>query len=354
MAVTTRSQNNMAKKAHFGLDIGLSTIKLVYLQKDKQDSHLIAYGMAPTPNGGMLSESDYDKQSLVEIIKRLCKETKVNTNYAVVSLPESQVFTRIIEIPPVSDKELASAIQFEAEQYIPRSLSEVSFKWQVISKGDKSKNQNTVVLLVAAPTNLVNKYIDITKKAGLKLLAMETDLLAQARALVGNNPFSPTTMIVSIGSSSTDLSIVKGGSIYFTRAISSGGNTLTKAIMSDFSLEESQAESYKTTYGLLEDQFEGKVFNSLKPSIELIISEIRRAMSFYQTKNPNDAVKRIVLSGGSAKLPGLLIYFANSLGTEVQIGDPWFNIKKDSNIINQLNEDASIYSVAVGLALKEV
>lgn len=344
----------MSKKSFFGLDIGYSTIKLVYLEHEKQSGKLLAYGMAPTPKGGMLSEADFDKQSLVEIIKRLCKETRVNTEYAVVSLPESQVFTRIIEIPAVADKDLANAIQFEAEQYIPRSLSEVSFKWQIINKGDKVKGTNTVVILVAAPLTLIQKYIDITRKAGLKIIAMETDLIAQARALVGNNPYSPTTMIVSIGSFNTDLSIIKGGSIYFTRAIASGGTTMTKSIMSDFSLEEEQAENYKRTYGLLEEHFEGKVFNSLKPTLELITNEIRRAISFYQTKNPNDQVKRVVLSGGSAKLPGLIIYLANSLGTEVQIGDAWFNIKKDKSIEAQLSEDAPIYSIAVGLALKEV
>ncbi|MDQ3239150.1 MAG: pilus assembly protein PilM [bacterium] len=344
----------MASKNFFGLDIGNSSIKLVHLQKDNQGAKLIAYGLAQTPGNGLISEADFDKDAIVEVIKRLVKETRVNTNNVIASLPESQIFTRVIDMPPMSDKEIASAIKYEAEQYIPRPLAEVSLRWQILNKGEKEKNQKMEILLVAAPLTLVDKYSEILIRADLKPLAMETDLLAQSRSLVGNNPYSPTTMILSIGSSNTDISIVKAGQVSFTRSILSGGNTLTRAIASDLSLENEQAEQYKRTYGLIDDQVEGKVMNAIKPTFEVIINEIKKAIIFYQTKNPNDQVKRLVLTGGTAKLPGLLLFFANALGIEVQVGDPWFNIKKDPNIETQLTEDAPLYSVAVGLALKEV
>jgi type IV pilus assembly protein PilM len=344
----------MANKNFFGLDIGNSSIKLVHLQKDSQGSKLLAYGLAPTPGNGMTSEADFDKEAIVEVIKRLVKETRVNTNQVITSLPESQIFTRVIDMPPMSDKELSSAIKYEAEQYIPRPLAEVSLRWQILNKGEKEKNQKMEILLVAAPLNVIEKYSNIVMKADLKPIAMETDLLAQARSLVGNNPYSPTTMIVSIGSINTDLSIIKAGQVSYTRSILSGGNTLTRAIASDLSLENEQAEQYKRTYGLLEDQVEGKVMNAIKPTFEVIVNEIKKANAFYQTKNPSDQVKRLVLTGGTAKLPGLLLFFANALGVEVQVGDPWFNIKKDPNIETQLTEDAPLYSVAVGLGLKEI
>ncbi len=344
----------MANKVFFGLDIGDSSIKLVHLQKENQTSKLIAYGVAPTPGNGMSSEADFDKDAIVEIIKRLVKETRVNTNQVVVSLPESQIFTRVIEMPPMSDKELPTAIQFESEQYIPRPLNEVSLRWQILTKGDKEKNTKTEILLVAAPLTIIDKYTNILRKADLKPIAMETDMLAQARSLVGNNPYSPTTMIISTGSTSTDLSIIRGGMVSFTRSIASGGNVLTRAIASDLGIAFDQADQYKKMYGLVEDQLEGKVMSAIKPTFELIINEIKKAVGFYQSRNTNDQVKRVVLSGGTAKLPGFLIFLANALGIEAQIGDPWFNIKKDPSIEAQLGEDAPVYSVAVGLALKEL
>jgi type IV pilus assembly protein PilM len=344
----------MANKLFFGMDIGDSSIKLVYLQKDNQGSKLIAYGLAPTPGNGMNSEADFDKDAIVEIIKRLVKETKVNTNQVVLSLPESQIFTRVIEMPVMSEKELASAIKFECEQYIPRPINEVSLRWQILNKGDKETNKKMEILLVAAPLNFIEKYMEIMERAELKAVAMETDLLAQARSLVGNNPYSPTTMIISIGSTSTDLSIMRSGMVSFTRSIASGGNVLSRSIASDLALEFEQADQYKKTYGLLEDQLEGKVMSAIKPTFELIVNEIKKAIAFYQSKNPNDQVKRVVLSGGTARMPGLLIFLANALGIEAQVGDPWFNIKKDPSIESQLSEDAPMYSVAVGLALKEI
>jgi type IV pilus assembly protein PilM len=93
---------------------------------------------------------------------------------------------------------------------------------------------------------------------------------------------------------------------------------------------------------------------AMKPVFEIVVNEIKRALVYYQERKPDDSVKRVVLSGGTAKLPGIAVYLASVLGLEVQIGDPWFNITKDQKIIAALADDSPFYAVAVGLALKEI
>ncbi|TSC87434.1 MAG: Type IV pilus assembly protein PilM [Microgenomates group bacterium Gr01-1014_7] len=342
-------------KITIGLDLGLSSIKMVALAKEGDKFNLKTLGSIPAPSPGILSDNEEALLAVSEAIKKLMTATKIEQKEVVAALPESKVFTRVIDdLPYLTDSELQSAIRYAAEEFIPMPLSEVNLNWQVLLRSDpKSKETKTIVLVVASPKNAVNKYLKVLTETGLKPRALETETIAVTRSLVGNNPFSPTTMIVQLGAATTDFAVVSKGLIWLTRSISTGGMALTRSLAQHFNFEINQAEEYKKVYGLLEDQLEGKVFEALKPVTDIILVELRRMIQAFEAKYPQNPIKRMVLSGGGAKMPGLVIYFANNLGLEVQEADPWYSIAKDKGIISKLATDAPSYSVAVGLALRE-
>ena len=156
-----------------------------------------------------------------------------------------------------------------------------------------------------------------------------------------------------MGAATTDFAVVSKGLILLTRSIATGGMSLTRAISQHFNFEITQAEEYKKVYGLLEDQLEGKVMGALKPVVDVIIGETKRVIQAFEAKHPQNNIKRIVLSGGGAKMPGFVVYIANNLGLEVQEADPWYYVTKDKNVTTKLAQDGPFYSVAVGLALRE-
>jgi len=343
----------------FGLDIGTYSIKLVELDRSKNGQKLSAIGQLTPPPNLIYSDSEIDKQTLADHIKKLVKESGVHTKNVVAAFPESLTFTRVIEMPKISDQELSSAIEWSAEQYIPMPLSEVKLSWMVLgTEEDKAKQGAKIarVLLVAAPNSLVERYMSILNAADLEPYAFETEVIAISRSLFPVDQAAPTTLIVSIGASTTDLSIVDAQNIQFTRSIGTGGNALTRAISQELGFEQGQSEEYKRSYGLMEDQLEGKIMNILKPVVDVIISEVERAILSYQTKHVSNPVKRIVLSGGSAQLPGLVVYMASSLGIEVQVGDPWQNIEipEKLHFAPQDLQNQVSYTVALGLAKRDV
>lgn len=342
-------------KISIGLDIGFSSIKLVALSKEDQTYKLISLGSLTCPQPGMLSDADSDLEAVAAAIKNLLSATHVEGKEVIVALPESKVFTRVIDdLPYLTDNELSSAIRYAAEEFIPMPLTDVNLNWQVLFRSDeKSKNTKTVVLVVASPKNAVTKYIKVLTLAGVRPKVMETEIIAVTRSLVGNNPFSPSSLIVQLGTTTTDFATVSKGLIWLTRSISTGGMALTRSLAQHFNFETRQAEEYKKVYGLLEDQLEGKVAEVLKPVIEIIASESKRVIQAFESKYPQNPIKRVVLSGGGARMPGLVAYFANNLALEVQEADPWYFIAKEKNLSAKLAQDSSSYSVAVGLALRE-
>lgn len=335
-----------------GLDIGFSSIKAVVLSHKGKQPKLLSLGLIPSPHPGMSSEADLDLEAVAKSIKNLLEQIKASGRDVVVAIPESRVFTRVIsDLPFLKDDELPSAIRYSAEEFVPLPTDQVNLNWQVIGRS-KEKNQ-TQVFVVASPKNIVNKYIKVLRFANLKPLALETEIIAATRALVGNNPFSPTTLIVQLGATTSDFAVVSKGVILLTRSIATGGYSLTRAMAQYLNFEVLQAEEYKKTYGMLEDQLGGKIYQVLKPLVDIIGAEGKRVIQSFQASYPQNQIKRMVLTGGGAKMPGLVVYFANGLGLEVQEADPWTFVEKEPNLTARLTAEGPTYTVAVGLALRE-
>jgi type IV pilus assembly protein PilM len=341
------------KSNAFGLDIGTTTIKMVYLS---HENNIFGYNssiLAPTPTPGMQSESSFDHQEMAQFIKKYVLDAKITTNNVNIALPENQVFTKVIDMPILTDKELASAIYWEAEQYVPAQLDTMTLDWKVLrTPTDRTSEQKMQVLLVAAPTHLVKKYQEILDIVGLNVVSVETEILSVIRS-IGQAPNSPTFILLHIGALSTTLSIVQKGIILFNYSIPLGGIAMTRGIASDFGFSPTQAEEYKRVYGLSDKNLGGKVGRAIEPILTEILSEIKKAIAFYSEKYKNESpVSQILLTGGNARLPGIDLYFVKNIGIETVIANPW-KLLNIQNVPESVQADAPEYAVAIGLALKE-
>lgn len=336
----------------FGLDIGTAQIKAVQVKKTGTAVILTAAAMTPAPTRGILSDAVQDQEVLADNLAKLISSSKITTTNCVSALPESQIFTRVISMPVLNDKELASAIRWESEQYIPVPLTEVNLAWQTLSRPIKPTSESKMdVLLIAAPKILVEKHVRILKLAGLKPFGLETETLAMARSLT--DKISPITLLISIGAYTTDICIAKSGTLLYTRSIATGGEAFTKSLVEEFGFERDQAEEYKKNYGLLEDQLEGKIANILKPVLEILVGEIKKATGAFESAR-KEKIHLAILTGGGATMPGIIEYLAQELDLEVQVGDPWAKLEKAPDLPKSVLSDRVYFAVATGLALKNI
>ncbi len=347
------------KNRTFGLDIGASSIKVVWLEQQKNGFLLRAAVNAPSPSKGMLSESPLDQEEMAQTIRKVIDEAKISTQFINLALPESQVYTRVIEMPVLSEKELTSAIYWEAEQYIPVPLATLTLDWSVLSRPKNNLSSETMqILLVGAPAQLINKYEKTLAMAGLTITTVETEILSAVRALnylPGNSKAvnTLTMLIIHIGAVSTALAIVKEGVIVFAYSIPTGGQAINRSIASDFGFTLSQAEEYKKVYGVSQKSLNGKIGKATTPILQSIAAEVKKAISFFNEKyKESNPIQQIVLSGGTAKLPDIELFFAQSCGIETVIANPW-KVLADQTIPKEILENAPDYTIAVGLAMRE-
>lgn len=340
-------------KKTFGLDIGATSFKLVWLEREVKGFILKAALIAPVPPRGMLSEAPLDEEEMAQALRKAVDTAGVTTKRVNIALPENQVYTKVLDMPLLSDKEIAAAIYWEAEQYIPVPLTNIKLVWDVLKRPQKSiTDEKMQVLMVGAPTLLVNKYQKIIIMAGLEINAMETEILATIRSLVSGETY-PTSLIVNIGAISTSFAIVKKGIIVFTYSMSIGGAAINRAIATDFNLTPQQAEEYKRVYGVSGKNLGGKIGKSTEPILNSILSEIKKSIAFYEQKyKGEDKIVQIILSGGTAKLPGIEIFFAQNSGIETAIANPWKTLASQQ-IPKEILQNASDYPIAVGLAMRD-
>ena len=331
-----------------GIDIGSKTIKIVELEKEGKAFKLAASG-AVGYQGVLPAIAKEDKElvPLSDVIRKLHKEAHIRGKEVSVALPESLVFTRTIKFPSLTDQEIESAVKWEAEQYIPIPLPEAIVEHQIVERSQNTQG-NVTVLLVASPKVLVEKYIKLLAGAGLTTVGVETEALAICRSLA---PETGTVLLLDFGAQSTNIAIIKDGMIRFSRSIPTAGEAFTRALSRSLGIEYQQAEAYKKTYGLSKD-LEGKVKESLAPVFNLVGEEIKKAIHFYQTEEKGEAPKSVIVSGGTSSMPEAISTLTNILGIEVMVGNPFAKVSVDVQSAKNLANYSSLYSVAVGLALR--
>ena len=339
-----------------GLNIGKRSIKAVELENKKGKLIINNFGTYNNSRISQDSEPLEDTDAVASSLSDFFSETGFSTSEVISSIDETYVFMTVVKMPIMNDRELKSSIKYEAEQYIPFPLNQVNVSFQKLEQ-DLSEKGKMSVQIVAARKNIVDKYIEIMKKAKLTPRAIEPETVALGRVLGDTSEYPSGTMILQMGFGSSLIIVCYGGFVRFTRSIPIGGDVMTKTIMQNLNLDITQSEEYKKVYGLDEFQGEGKVATAISPVIDNLILEIQRASVFFTNHNPSATIKRVVMSGGTALMPNLLSYMANKLDLEVMLANPLNDIEISPKLEKRkqtLIEDAPSYSSAIGLALRGV
>jgi type IV pilus assembly protein PilM len=252
----------------------------------------------------------------------------------------------------MSKAELAQALNFEAQKYIPFALSEINLDSYIL-KPDLPDNK-MLILMAAAKKDLVNQRLKLTQDAGIKAGIIDIDSLALINAFNFNYSQeeglkNKTIALLNIGAAITNLNIVEGGIPYLSRDIQMGGNNFTQKIADTLDLDFNPAEELKLQP---DDERFDKASGALEHLFTNLTNEIRISFDYYESQSASSVVK-IFLSGGGSLLKGLRDSLAAILGIEVEYWDPFKKITIKEEVDSQkLKSQASQLSVALGLALR--
>jgi type IV pilus assembly protein PilM len=361
----------------FGLDISDLSLKLVQLQKagnkiSIQALNKVSFSEGVIVDGQIQNEAEFLKQ--LQLLINKPKYGKVTTEEVVACLPEKRTFIKLIKLER-NPNNLHDMIENEIVNNVPFSLDEIYYDWQLV--GQKGSEQ--LVLLGAAPKNIVNQYTEILDKLKLSINALEIEPISICRSLLAEesphfkNDHIKNYVIIDIGHSRTSMIFYAASTILFTVSMPISGLDITNTIADQLQIERDQAEKAKIICGLDKDKAEGVIYKIMSKNINDLKQKIIQAFDYYQDNfSEFGKINKIYLSGGGANIKGLDDIIKNSTNIEVSkanamanlgnMDDKFIKLLSETHSLNldknkksnsSLTQDVSLsYSTAIGLALR--
>lgn len=336
----------------FALDIGTTAVRVVQLRKSGDTWALVKYGSAPVDIKISTSDAPEDQRRLGEIITNLLTQAGISTRNVVAGIPSNKTFATVVDLPDLPPQELASTIKYQAEQFIPMAIDEVKIDWAVLGKSlrDPAKIE---VLLASVANKFSESRLDLIEGLGLNVVALEPDSLALVRSLVPAGS-KDAHMLVDFADFTTDIVIVLDGAPRLVRSIPVGMQTLIKAAMQNLNIDANQAMQFILKFGLYPDRLEGQILKSLDATLEQFAAEVVKSAKFFQSRYPNIPMTSVILSGYALNIPAYGEYLATRTGMQTVPGNPWGNVHFSNDMRDGLQQVASQFAVAVGLAERTI
>lgn len=188
---------------------------------------------------------------------------------------------------------------------------------------ERTKDALTVVM-AAVPKNLIDSCIAATTSAGLQPVMIEPGINAVARVLEATEEGHLPTLIIDIGPAGTDIAVLDGGAIRVTGGIGIGGNTFTLDIAKKLGVTLENAHQLKVLNGLSAGPRQAKITSALQPSLQRIITEVRKVIRYYNERLVTDhKLEQVLVVGGGSNMPGIGDYFTNELVMAARVASPW-------------------------------
>ena len=351
-----------------GLDIGSHSIKVVEIEYSKRGRVLRNFGMIATPQHTIVEGSIKDVEAVSKAIRSLFGNLKVRNRDVAVSLSGYSVISKKIVLDKMEESEIETAIQEEAEKYIPYGINEVNLDYTVLDTGDtigESADEKEGpgfpdqmdVLLVAGKSDVIDEYMALIQAANLNLGVLDVDVFAlQNAAEISLDDPEGGYAIITVGANELGINSVHRGLSVFSRDSSYGGAQITDAIMTEFDVPFEEAEKMKLGGVALDDNKRATIEKVIASAILEWIKEIKHAIDFVANTYPDKAIERIFVTGGSCETLG----FQRDLEKETEIPvtgmNPFENLVTDNKLFdpNYLKYMAPKAGVAVGLALRSI
>ena len=340
-------------KGIIGLDIGSASLKLAELKSTRSGYQLKNIGEAVLPPDSIVKKVIINREAVAGTLTNLVKDLGVKNKNVVISISGHSVIIKKVTLPSMSKNELAESIPWELEQYLPQSVEDVNFDYQVLP--EISPEGNMDVLIVAAKKDITNDYVSLVRSVGLNPMIVDVDVFALENMYeVNYQGLGGVIALVNMGASVTNINILKDGVSIFTRDITTGGNQFTEWIVKEqnISFEEAQQSKHSLIHGEIPFELE-RITNDY---IDLITGEVKRTLDFFSTNFSQDRISKILLSGGSSKVPNIIETLQDITDIDVELVNPFNNIDvSDTEFDPSYISDVSPkMGVVIGLALRRI
>jgi type IV pilus assembly protein PilM len=341
----------MAGSTSWGIEVGAAAVKAIKLGRTGDGVDVLDFVVIPHKRVLVAPEVDMGEQvvAIREAIARLVNDYELDGSIVSLSVPGHAAFARFAKLPPVEPKQIPKIVQFEAAQQIPFPIGEVEWDYQVFKTPDSPEVE---VGIFAITRERVNERLALWQELGVSPDVITLSPVAAYNAVAYDQNFSdktPGTVIVDIGTTSTDLIVSEPGRMWI-RTFPLGGHQFTDALVSAFKLGYAKAEKLKCEAE--SSQHAKHVLQAMRPVFSDLVTEVQRSIGYYQSLHRDANLTRLIALGSTFQLPGLRKYLSQQLQIEVMRPESYNQLKVDGPRAAEFAAAVPTLATAYGLALQ--
>jgi type IV pilus assembly protein PilM len=358
-----RASKERRAKRLVGLKIGASQIAAAHVVNNGAPE-LVDVVREPLEPGLVVSGEIRDPDALGAALKRFFELHKLPKRGVRLGVSNNRIGVRIFEIEGVEDaQQLDNAIRFRAEEVLPIPLDEAVLDYVILE--DSEREDGTPwkrILLVVAYREVVDRYLQACRVAGLEVVGIDLEAFALLRAVeapVDRDAHSGALVAVTIGHDRTTMAVSTGRACEFARVLEWGGSSLNVAIARELDRAPSEVEAVKRRLsfsrqteveGLTPEQA-ARARDAAQRALSAFARELVASLQFYQAQPGAHGIGELVLTGGTAHMDGLPEAVGQLVGVPIRLGDPFRRVKVGPNVSHE-GQRGSV-TVAIGLGIED-
>ena len=340
----------MANNKVLSIDITNESITIVEITaSQKKQTYIHKVLIFETPEGSFEDGQIRDIQRVAGEIKSQLSAAGVSNKNAIFVMNSTKIVNREVVIPAVSEKKVAALINSNASEYFPvNNIEDYVIANTVLETFvDENNAKQMRVMAVAAPENMVRGYYDLAQAAGLKVQNIDYIGNAMLQLIKTQTTEQSTTMVIQLGSESTVLNVVHGDKLLLQSTVPYGTNPVVNVVMQEKNVDATTAMTMLQNERIITVDFDD---NEATGAFRYLINNIGRVMDFYASKNPDNPIDDVFLTGDGALIRGIDGLFKIQLNVSTRIMDSLYNVKFDPSI--DLRLYSPVYLIApIGGAL---
>jgi type IV pilus assembly protein PilM len=344
-----------------GLKIGASQLAAARISNNGV-AELQQIARAPLAHGVVVAGELRDPEALGAALKVFFARNKLPKKGVRLGIASNRIGVRILEIVGVEEEKLlANAVQFRAQEALPIPLDEAVLDYRVLDTSVDADGQTVKrVLLVVVYRELIERYVSACRKAGINLAGIDLEAFALLRSLGAPADRAGSALVaVAIGHDRSTFAVSDGRICEFTRVVEWGGSALNVALARAFDSTPSEVETIKRELSLdgstspadLTPEQTTVALDAVRRQVQSFARELVSSLQFYQNQPGSLGIGEIVLTGGTAHLPGLAEELERLIGVHVRVGDPFARLKVGKKFAG--TDQIGSFAVAIGLGIED-
>lgn len=319
----------MAANSSVGLDIGTTAVRAAQISSSGGGIRLDRFGEVALPPGAVREGEVHDIDAVAAAIRELRATAKLTTKRVALGVASRRVVVRQLDLPWMPLADLKRSLSLHVQDVLPMPVESAYLDVHPIEElvGQDGLRQLRV-LLVAAARESVQCAIEATTRAGLVVESVDLLPLALLRALgSGQSDVIGDRMeaLVDIGAQLSNIVIHRGGRPLFVRILLRGGDQITGAVSDRLGVPFAAAEDLKrggVSPVPLDSTQAGEARQAFDAAVAGLIDDVRGSLEYFAASGGGGRVDRILLSGGSSRLPGLVERMAGETRLPVELARP--------------------------------